>query len=52
MQISHKRLTKYEKEYLAMKEREAETQDPAERLERENFRLKVGLPFESLSCFK
>uniref|UniRef100_A0A158R5T0 PID domain-containing protein n=1 Tax=Syphacia muris TaxID=451379 RepID=A0A158R5T0_9BILA len=37
--ISHKRLSKYEKEYYSLKEKELQSQDPLERLERENLRL-------------
>lgn len=33
-------MLKYEKEYHSLKERELESQDPLERLERENLRLK------------
>lgn len=33
LQISHKRLSKYEKEYYSLKERELESLDPQERLE-------------------
>ncbi|KAK0390326.1 hypothetical protein QR680_019302 [Steinernema hermaphroditum] len=40
LKISHKRLSKYEKEYYSLKEKELESQDPQERLERENLRLK------------
>uniref|UniRef100_A0A183C6Z8 PID domain-containing protein n=1 Tax=Globodera pallida TaxID=36090 RepID=A0A183C6Z8_GLOPA len=40
LKISHKRLAKYEKEWHEMKRREIESQDPLERLERENCRLK------------
>lgn len=40
IKISHKRLSKYEKEYHTLKQRELESLDPLERLERENFRLK------------
>lgn len=40
IKISHKRLSKYEKEYHMLKQRELESLDPLERLERENFRLK------------
>ncbi|VDM97084.1 unnamed protein product [Thelazia callipaeda] len=40
LKISHKRLSKYEKEFYSLKERELESQDPMERLERENLRLK------------
>uniref|UniRef100_A0A915C0Q2 Rab GTPase-activating protein 1 n=4 Tax=Parascaris univalens TaxID=6257 RepID=A0A915C0Q2_PARUN len=40
LKISHKRLSKYEKEYYSLKERELESLDPQERLERENLRLK------------
>lgn len=40
LKISHKRLSKYEKEYYSLKEREIESQDPLERFERENLRLK------------
>lgn len=38
--ISHKRLGKYEKEYISLKQRELESIDPLERLERENSRIK------------
>ena len=38
--MSHKRLAKYEKEYVALKQREVESTDPVERLERERLRLK------------
>jgi hypothetical protein len=40
LRISHKRLSKYEKEYISLKQRELESLDPMERLERENIRLK------------
>uniref|UniRef100_A0A914QY89 Rab-GAP TBC domain-containing protein n=1 Tax=Panagrolaimus davidi TaxID=227884 RepID=A0A914QY89_9BILA len=40
LKISHKRLLQYEKEYHSMKQRELESQDPLERLERENLRLR------------
>jgi len=40
LKVSHKRLSKYEKDYYAQKQRELESLDPLERLERENFRLK------------
>ena len=40
LKISHKRLAKYEKEWHELKRREIESQDPLERLERENCRLK------------
>lgn len=40
IKISHKRMSKYEKEYRTLKQRELESLDPLERLERENFRLK------------
>lgn len=33
-------MSKYEKEYHTLKQRELESLDPLERLERENFRLK------------
>ncbi|VDN38360.1 unnamed protein product [Gongylonema pulchrum] len=37
--ISHKRLSKYEKEFYSLKERELESQDPQERLEETILRL-------------
>ncbi|VDM09888.1 unnamed protein product [Wuchereria bancrofti] len=40
LKISHKRLSKYEKEFYSLKERELESQDPLERMERENLQLK------------
>jgi len=40
LKISHKKLLQYEKEYHSLKQRELESQDPLERLERENLRLK------------
>ncbi|CAJ0933526.1 unnamed protein product, partial [Mesorhabditis belari] len=36
LKISHKRLSKYEKEYIAIKEEELEREDPIKRLMREN----------------
>lgn len=36
--LKHKRLMKYEKEYLEMKERERENEDPLVRLQKENAR--------------
>ncbi|VDN30030.1 unnamed protein product [Gongylonema pulchrum] len=36
LKISHKRLSKYEKEFYSLKERELESQDPQERLEAED----------------
>ncbi|KAI1709246.1 rab-GTPase-TBC domain-containing protein [Ditylenchus destructor] len=40
LKISHKRLSKYEKEYHQLKQKELESLDPLERVERENFRFK------------
>ncbi|XP_064648840.1 rab GTPase-activating protein 1-like isoform X3 [Lineus longissimus] len=37
--VTGKKLKKYEKEYIAMKEQELQVEDPIERLERENQRL-------------
>ncbi|XP_040819402.1 rab GTPase-activating protein 1 isoform X1 [Ochotona curzoniae] len=39
MKISQKKLKKYEKEYLTMREQQAQQEDPVERFERENRRL-------------
>ncbi|RMB93305.1 hypothetical protein DUI87_29999 [Hirundo rustica rustica] len=39
MKISQKKLKKYEKEYHAMREQQAQQEDPIERFERENRRL-------------
>ncbi|EPY89613.1 RAB GTPase activating protein 1, partial [Camelus ferus] len=39
MQISQKKLKKYEKEYHTMREQQAQQEDPIERFERENRRL-------------
>ncbi|GMR31748.1 hypothetical protein PMAYCL1PPCAC_01943 [Pristionchus mayeri] len=38
LKISHKKLAKYEADYVEMKEREAEAEDPTKRLQRENDR--------------
>uniref|UniRef100_A0A915HMU0 Rab-GAP TBC domain-containing protein n=1 Tax=Romanomermis culicivorax TaxID=13658 RepID=A0A915HMU0_ROMCU len=43
LKISHKRLSKYEKQYIAMKNREVESQDPIERLEKECMKLRESL---------
>jgi hypothetical protein len=43
VQMSHKRLAKYEQEYLAIKQQEASSQDPIEKLERERIRLKESI---------
>ncbi|XP_059494381.1 rab GTPase-activating protein 1 isoform X1 [Stegostoma tigrinum] len=39
MKIGQKKLKKYEKEYLVMREQQAQQEDPVERFERENRRL-------------
>jgi len=39
VKISGKKLKKYEKEYISMRETEAQTEDPKDRLQRENKRL-------------
>uniref|UniRef100_A0A7E4ZY60 PID domain-containing protein n=1 Tax=Panagrellus redivivus TaxID=6233 RepID=A0A7E4ZY60_PANRE len=39
LKISHKKLLQYEKDYHSLKQRELESQDPLERLEKENIRL-------------
>ncbi|XP_078405957.1 rab GTPase-activating protein 1 isoform X2 [Cetorhinus maximus] len=39
LKISQKKLKKYEKEYLVMREQQAQQEDPVERFERENRRL-------------
>uniref|UniRef100_A0A1I8EPU5 Rab-GAP TBC domain-containing protein n=2 Tax=Wuchereria bancrofti TaxID=6293 RepID=A0A1I8EPU5_WUCBA len=40
LKISPRRLSKYEKEFYSLKERELESQDPLERMKRENLQLK------------
>jgi len=39
LKVSNKKLRKYEKEYIAMKEQQMQQEDPLERFERENKRL-------------
>uniref|UniRef100_A0A5S6R4J5 Rab-GAP TBC domain-containing protein n=1 Tax=Trichuris muris TaxID=70415 RepID=A0A5S6R4J5_TRIMR len=38
--ISHKRVTKYEEEFIEMRQQEAESQNPLERYQRDNLKLK------------